>query len=278
MSINSSRVRLSGRSMINKKRIVAVLVLALMPIASAQAQTFNSVAHVHSVKAFGDQVLIGTHEGLFRFQSQNNMKAVGAERFDTMGLTISGNTIFASGHPGKGSKLPEPVGLLRSDDGGQNWKKISLQGEVDFHFLESGKSELYGADAQTGILMHSSNAGKSWRKIGTNTYSDIAINNQKSGSAFGVQNGKIFQTVNAFATTKRVNSDFEVRAIELVGSVLYAASGNSIFQSINSGQSWKKISTFKKEIADITSSDKIIAAIVGQEIHISRDKGKTFKI
>jgi hypothetical protein len=38
------------------------------------------------------------------------MKAVGAERFDVMGLAVFGETIFASGHPGKGSKLPNPVG------------------------------------------------------------------------------------------------------------------------------------------------------------------------
>lgn len=59
------------------------------------------------------KILIGTHEGLFVYKGPTNMKQIGKERFDIMGLAISGRTIYASGHPGKGSKLPEPVGLLR---------------------------------------------------------------------------------------------------------------------------------------------------------------------
>ena len=246
-------------------------------ISPTNAQSFDSVMHIHSAKAFGCKVLLGTHNGLFEYVGQNNMKPVGTEPFDTMGLASYGSTLFASGHPAPGSKLPEPLGLLRSDDSGKSWKQISLQGKVDFHFLLAGKSELYGVDAQSGDLMYSANLGKSWRSIGKNRFSDIAISNQKIERAYAVEKGKLLLSNDALKTQTIIKTGFEVSAIESVGKILYAASGKDIYRSQDEGRSWKKLSSFKAAVSDITASEQIIAAIVGSEVLISRDKGKSFK-
>jgi photosystem II stability/assembly factor-like uncharacterized protein len=246
-------------------------------ISPTNAQSFDSVMHIHSANAFGGKVLLGTHNGLFEFVGQNNMKPVGTEPFDTMGLASYGSTLFASGHPAPGSKLPEPLGLLRSDDSGKSWKLISLQGKVDFHFLQAGKSELYGVDAQSGDLMYSANLGKSWRSVGKNRFSDIAISNQKIERAYAVEKGKLLLSNDALKTQTIIKTGFEVSAIESVGKILYAASGKDIYRSQDEGRSWKKLSSFKAAVSDITASEQIIAAIVGSEVLISRDKGKSFK-
>lgn len=247
-----------------------------MSVHAAQGQSFDSVMHIHSVKAIGNRVLIGTHNGLFEFQAQNSMKPVGAERFDTMGLTVSGSTIFASGHPAKGSKLPEPLGLLRSDDSGKSWKKVSLQGTVDFHLLEAGKSELYGADAQTGVLMYSANSGKNWKNIGQNRFSDIAITNQKLGHAYAVEKGRLVMSTDSFATQSVIKTGFQVSSTESVGKIVYATSGKVIYKSSDQGKNWKKLNAFKLAVSDISVSDQIFVAIVGNEVLISKDKGKSF--
>lgn len=40
---------------------------------------------------------------------------------DLMGFTVAGPDRFlASGHPGPGADLPEPLGLVESRDGGQS--------------------------------------------------------------------------------------------------------------------------------------------------------------
>lgn len=250
--------------------------LSFFSAPAIHAQSFDSVTHIHSIKVLSKKILIGTHEGLFVYQGPNNMKPIGEERFDIMGLAISGRTMFASGHPGKGSKLPEPVGLLRSDDEGENWKKVSLQGEVDFHFLWSAGNEIYGVDAQTNMILYSSNSGREWRNLGPNKFSDIAISGQKLGENFVIRDRKLFKGSKTFADLSLVKTVFPVSEIELVGRTLYAASDKSIFRSSNQGKTWKKISTFGAEVSRLSSSNELLIAIVGNQILKSEDGGKNF--
>ena len=46
--------------------IVATLLLLGANPAIGAGQDIGSLSHIHSVRAFGDQVILGTHEGLFR--------------------------------------------------------------------------------------------------------------------------------------------------------------------------------------------------------------------
>lgn len=101
---------------------------------SASAETLNSVSHIHHVKVVEKKVLVLTHEGLFELVNKNEMKLVGKDKIDVMGFTTLGKALFASGHPSEGSTMPNPIGLVRSIDGGLSWKAVSLVGKVDFHF------------------------------------------------------------------------------------------------------------------------------------------------
>lgn len=38
--------------------------VAQLAINPSQAATIDSVSHIHSLKVYGDQILLGTHEGL----------------------------------------------------------------------------------------------------------------------------------------------------------------------------------------------------------------------
>ena len=61
---------------------------------------------------------------------------------DLMGFSAGpGSGVFyASGHPGKDSTMPNPMGLIRSSDGGKTWVQLSRQGQSDFHALTVTKS------------------------------------------------------------------------------------------------------------------------------------------
>jgi len=90
-------------------------------------------------------LLLATHEGLFR--------AVGGQLLQTgpvidlMGFAAaSDGTFYASGHPGVGVELPQPVGLLTSTDGGRTWQQQSRGGQSDFHALTVGPTNVTGFD------------------------------------------------------------------------------------------------------------------------------------
>jgi photosystem II stability/assembly factor-like uncharacterized protein len=255
-----------------KKRIQlsAVAAIFLSQITVVQAQTFNSVTHIHSVKTFGERILMGTHEGLFEFISQNNMSPIGKDPFDVMGLDADKTTLFASGHPSPGSKLPNPLGLLRSTDGGKTWKSISLLGAVDFHSLEVSGNQIYGSNATAGSLMYSNNLGKSWKKIGALKFSDIAILSGSPGRAVSLQNGTLLKTTNSFKVTTDLKFKFPISAVESIGKELYIAAQDKVYRSLDQGSSWKLFKSFKGEISDISASSKQLAVVVGGEVLIAK--------
>jgi photosystem II stability/assembly factor-like uncharacterized protein len=257
--------------------VVSILLAASSNSAFASGESIGALSHIHSVRAVGDQILLGTHEGLYQYLDEKTVKRISPERFDVMGLAISSKGFYASGHPGPGSKLPEPVGLLLTTDRGATWKKISLTGEVDFHTLETVGDELYGADSGSGDLMYSSDGGKSWVKRGKNTFMDIAPNPDRKASVLAVQDGKLYRSSDAFKSTKLVKTSFVVESIDWIKGSLIASSGKVLYRSTDSGSSWKKVSALSSQIGTITQSPQLIAVVMGSAIYSSSNGGKSFK-
>lgn len=115
--------------------------------------------HVHGVAVNpGDgRVYLATHQGLFRYDD-TGPQLIGPV-IDLMGFTVAGpDRFYASGHPGPGTDLPEPVGLLESVDGGVRWAPLSRQGSSDFHTLTASTAGIVGFDGQ----LRASTDGKTW--------------------------------------------------------------------------------------------------------------------
>lgn len=119
-------------------------------------------AHVHgmSVDPGTNRVLLATHDGLFNV-SASSVVQVGPT-IDLMGFTHGANgDLYASGHPGPGAGLPDPVGLIRSTDEGRTWQPLSLQGESDFHALAATSGGFVGFDG----TLRTSPDGVSWETV-----------------------------------------------------------------------------------------------------------------
>lgn len=86
-----------------------------------QADSGLPNAHVHGLSVSSDtsRVLVATHEELFDVTTRPATKIGGTN--DLMGFTTGkdNGVFYASGHPGEGSDLPNPLGLIRSVDGGK---------------------------------------------------------------------------------------------------------------------------------------------------------------
>lgn len=255
--------------------VTALILLGVNP-ANGAGQEIGTLSHIHSVRAFGDQVILGTHEGLFRYVDEKNVLLMSKEIFDVMGLAVLGKQLYASGHPGSGSNLPQPVGLLISTDNGKSWKQAGLQGEVDFHLLETAGADMYGVDSGSGDLLYSKNMGKSWVSRGKNLFSSIAINPTKAGVALALREGKLISTQKSFTTMRAVDSALSFTSIDWLGKSLLATSGKSLYRSGDQGVSWKKVSDFPESVSTVTQSLKIIAVVSGNSIYKSINGGKTF--
>ncbi|MDQ3729191.1 MAG: exo-alpha-sialidase [Actinomycetota bacterium] len=128
--------------------------------------------HVHGlgVNPADGALFIATHTGLFRAPEGVSESERVADRYqDTMGFTIVGPDRFlGSGHPDGTEDLPPFLGLISSADAGETWDPISLQGEVDFHVLESSGDLVYGygSDFKTREqqLLVSADGGETWNK------------------------------------------------------------------------------------------------------------------
>lgn len=104
-------------------------------------------AHIHgmAVNPGTGQVLLATHDGLFDV-STGAPEQVGPA-IDLMGFAAAGNgRYYASGHPAPATGLPEPAGLLGSEDGGRTWQSLALGGQSDFHALAATRGGIVGFD------------------------------------------------------------------------------------------------------------------------------------
>lgn len=156
--------------------VVGALVLAvvlLRPGGNASTPTeVDRFMHLHGLAApiWADgRLYISTHSGLIEVDEAGQWRFISEERHDFMGFGHDPDqpgTMYSSGHPAPGSDLPNPIGFMRSDDGGVSWEPVSLQGQVDFHVMGIGAADpnvIYGwnASGEAG-LYRSSDGGRSW--------------------------------------------------------------------------------------------------------------------
>jgi photosystem II stability/assembly factor-like uncharacterized protein len=242
----------------------AVLVLALSACLPAPAPagptashgTGNAVpsAHIHSLAVNGatNQVLVATHDGLFDLTEQPATK-IGPSN-DLMGFTAGQEegVYYASGHPGEGSDLPDPLGLLRSRDGGNSWEQLSRQGESDFHALTTTKSGIVAFDG----TLRTSKDGKNWTAVATDFEPAVLAGSPHSDTVLATTPGGIRRSTDGGNTWLSVQSGpviqfaafaspTEAFGVEPDGAVHYSGDG---------GTSWTRKGRIDGEVQAIAAA------------------------
>ncbi|HXF65734.1 MAG TPA: glycosyl hydrolase [Burkholderiales bacterium] len=162
----------AGRLLLARLRAAALLA-ALLALPAATAAGREILHHVHGL-AFapdGKALLVPAHTGLAVYRDGRWSLAPGPAH-DFMGFSVAKDAIYTSGHPAPGAPLRNPLGLMKSSDGGRTWRQLGLAGEADFHLLAAGYrtnvvyvvNEEPNSRMRSSGLHYSTDDGKSWKR------------------------------------------------------------------------------------------------------------------
>lgn len=156
--------------------IVMVGIGALLLITSNSASQTVTFPDIHGISFTGDgeQFRVATHTGLVSY-SNGAWSRPDLPINDYMGYSGTSDGFFSSGHPGAGSNLMNPLGLVKSDDLGASVQTINFSGETDFHVMGASYFEdvVYVLNPSSNSLLtaglnYSLDGGVSWEQVDGN--------------------------------------------------------------------------------------------------------------
>jgi len=237
--------------------------------------------HVHAVarNPADGHVLLATHDGLFRLPPGSAPVRVGP-LVDLMGFTVVGpDHFYASGHPGAGTDLPDPVGLIESTDGGRTWTALSRQGRSDFHALTSSAAGVVGYD---GKELAMSADGRTWEVL-TPPVTPFAVAASPDGRTKLITSQQgLARSTDRGRTWARIHTPTLLQLIDFTDAtaVVAAAPDGSILTSTDAGATWRPAGgiggTPHALGAERTSAGVEILAVTDAGLLRSTDEGATF--
>ncbi|HEU4325288.1 MAG TPA: hypothetical protein VFS21_19250 [Roseiflexaceae bacterium] len=150
--------------------------------------------HLHGLgfSADGQRLFVPAHTGL-RVYENSTWSTPDVPAHDYMGFTVVADGFYSSGHPAPNTTLTNPLGLVKSTNGGSTLQSLGFAGESDFHLLGVGyRSEaIYLLNPSQNTRMQpgsyvSLDRGASWkpfaaRGVDSGPYA-ITVHPDKSGT------------------------------------------------------------------------------------------------
>lgn len=285
---SAPRMRRTRRTTLAVAAVVGALASCSAPATdqtdrAAQSPSEQGVPsdHVHGV-AFNpadDKVYMATHDGLFRYDDTGPVRV--GPVIDLMGFTVAGpDHFYASGHPGPGVDMPNPVGLIESTDAGETWSPLSREGQTDFHTLTASAAGVTGFD---GTAVLNTTDGQTWTTLSppVSPYSLAAspdgttvLATSQSGPARSADGGRTWQVVPE-APLLQLTSFADDQTVAGV-----APDGN-VFLSTDAGVTWDSRGTVGQAPEAVTAriqpdgQAEILVVSQGALLR-SLDSGQTF--
>lgn len=284
-SLISSRTRVltPGRIGLSLALLLTTVSCAALPTSESGGSSTPAPAyptHVHGlvVKPGTQEVLVASHEGLFGVHGAD-VQPVGAN-IDLMGFTITGGGKYlASGHPGSGVDLPNPVGLIRSSNG-QTWEQVALGGESDFHTLTAVKDGIIGFD---GSLKISPNGGQ-WTDATTQISPYNLAGNPASEVAVATTEDGIYRSLDAGRTwTKEAGAPVVlVAAVTSESTIIGVLPTGAVMKSSDEGLTWAEVGKVSGQPSAVAAAETPegmdVWVTTESGLEQSVDGGKTFTI
>lgn len=198
--------------------IVAItLVIGLVFLTNRTSSAAVAFPDIHGMSFTGDgeQLRVATHTGIVAYQKGNWSKP-DLPINDYMGYSGTETGFFSSGHPGAGSRLVNPIGLVRSQDHGANITTINFSGETDFHVMGAayyGETIYVLNPAPNSLLSaglhYSLDSGQTWEQSAAEGLIEppmqIAVHPNEASMVALATRGGVFLSDNFGATFTRIS-------------------------------------------------------------------------
>ena len=226
----------------------------------------------------GEVLYLATHAGLLRIQSGSDVR-VGPD-IDLMGFAVAGpRHFYASGHPGMGSTLVDPVGLIESTDAGLTWTSRSLEGQVDLHILAAAGRTVVGFD---GELRLSIDGGATWRRQPTPTpVRALAVAPTGQDFLAATSTGIIRFDSAGSPRTLPGAPVVDMLSWAVLSTVVGVSFAGEVYVSSDAGSTWAKTGTVGADVQAVTAlpageGNLEIFAVTAAGIMHSTDSGGHF--
>ncbi|OXS54954.1 hypothetical protein B1A99_24545 [Cohnella sp. CIP 111063] len=274
-----------------------IVVLTAVLSACTSSAAPDSIEHMHGLafSNYGKEVWIPAHEGIVVYREGKWSNAPG-EQHDYMGFSNTSNGFYSSGHPASGSDLPNPLGLIKSTDGGKTIETLALSGEVDFHGLTAGyrSHTLYVFNSSPNALMptpgfySSTDEAETWKQSAfkgvTGQPVAFAADPDDAGTVSVATDQGLFQSRDFGNTFEKLTFDLRIAAIN------YAVSGELLVSSLDgklmmqSEEGWTEIVLSNKRPEEIITymaqnpMDSKVWVVATEQLNLwlSRDQGRSW--
>lgn len=256
------------------------------------------IPHIHGLGFSADDsaLYLPAHTGLIVY-ANGGWSIPDLPINDYMGYTPTDQGFYSSGHPSLNSNLPNPLGIVKSEDEGRTLQTLAFQGEIDFHQLGVGYKNhaIYALNetpnTQIGIgLFYSLDDGATWEQsalVGVRgQILQIAVHPTKAEMV-------VLATENGLYLSSDYGSTFEqVGNSAPVSSVTFYPSGDRLLFG------YRELSTYtleSRQIQVLTSptltqdtaigyiavdpiSNTLALATFAKDIYLSQDGGISWRV
>lgn len=241
------------------------------------------IEHVHGlgVNPADRALYVATHDGMVRVEpGSGQVEPVGEAKQDTMGFTVvDPDEFLGSGHPGPGDGGPTSLGLIASNDGGQSWENVSLNGQADFHILRYGSGRIYAFDALSGQLLVSDDEGASWeRREAPRGLIDLALDPADPDHVLAATQNGVLESSDGGARWRPLADAVGLLAWPDPNRLFLIDARGRAQQSDDDGRSWESLGSIGAQPSALVADgpDEFYAARVDGAILASDDGGASW--
>jgi hypothetical protein len=239
----------------------------------------TSVGHIHGlgVDPADDSLYVATHFGLFHVDGSGRPSRVADRYQDTMAFTVVGPGHFlGSGHPDLREDLPPHLGLIESTDAGETWTPLALQGEADFHILESAGDALYAYDATSGRLLRTEDR-TSFDEVSRGPLISVAAVDERGPLIATTGSGQLVRLDVRSGKTRELDGPTLMYLDTNPDGILAGIDPNGVVQvSTDTGRTWRQVGSIDGRPAAFTISEQGWYAATEMAVYQSIDDGDTW--